>query len=345
MALNALSDISAALVEVLAPELERQINRKAVLLSLLSKSTGRGPNCTWDVQFSGASAAAFAEGADVGMGDFDHDVEKMAVLAWGGYRSSFAISGLAQRVAASARNVPAALTSLVAERGRGSAAQLASSINTELYVGDGTSNSLVGLEVACAATGSYAGLSKATHSEWAGNTDGNSNVDRDLTKDLLDEMDQAIYTACGEMPNVIVCSPGVARKYSQLFDDNVRFAPPAGELSAAGGVRAPQGGPPGFTGYSYKGIPIYRDKDCPAGKLFMLNTDYIELQSLRADAEGNTGAGGGGMSMSGDASGIAVDYQFLAKTGDSNKFSFVTNVAMKVTHPNALGLIEDIKET
>ena len=71
----------------------------------------------------------------------------------------------------------------------------------------------------------------------------------------------------GKSPNFIVCSWGVRRALQQLFSANKRVID---NMELNGGFRA----------ISYNGIPIVADRFCPAGTMYMLNTDDFTLHQL-----------------------------------------------------------------
>jgi hypothetical protein len=347
MALEQLTNISSALAELFDPIVQRQMNRKAVLLSRLPKQPGRGKTCAWDVEFSGAAADTYTEGADVGASDMATDIKDPATLAWGFYRSSFGVSGLAKAVAMSSNTSPEELQALIGDDLVGSASKLASVINTKLYVGSGTGH-VIGLDSAIAATGTYAGVNKATRTEWAGNVLSNSGTKRALTKALLDELEQKIYDASGEMPDLYITTSKIARKYEALFDQ-VQRTVIVNDLSSAG----PAGRGPdwdvanGETGFNYKGHPLLRDKDCKAEHFFMLNSNYVQVQAVPQVLADDTGVRAEIIPLrdeKGNLVGLPVHYQKLAKTGDSDRFSLVVYVQLRVKRVNANGFINDIDE-
>ncbi len=355
MAIEVFSDVQAALSELFDDMVQNQMNRKGVLLNLMLKKQGEGKNCAWDVRFTGATAGTFAEGADVVGGDLAQDDKQPAVLAWGLYRSSFGVSGLLKAVTAASRTSPSALRNIVGDDLKGSAGQLGTDINIDLYAGTGA-GLITGINDMTAATGTYAGLAKATFAEWAGNTDDNGGVARALTKDLIDTMESTIYDRCGEAPTILVGDSATVRKYEGLFSALSRINQTAGELSALG--PAPGGGAiynarTGYSGLDYKGIPVYRDKDITLGggvrgELYLLNLEHLELQSVPAVMDNDTGAVTSMQELmddSGQGHGISAHYQRLAKLGDSDRFSLVIYPQMKAKAVNCHGRISDIDLT
>jgi hypothetical protein len=347
MAVQNLSDFSAALSQLFDPLLQRQVNRHTVLLSLLMKMDGKGKNCAWDARFTGATAGTYTEGADVGAGDLQQDINEDAILSWGQYRSNFGVSGLATAASGTSQGNATELLDMIASDALDSAAVLASEMNADLYNGSGA-NSIIGLDSALATTGTYAGIAKATYPEWEGNVDTNSGTPRALTKGLLDALEAAVFTASGMRSSIIVTTPLVAVKYENLLDAVTRQILEGGELAPiVRNMGAPIADMNGFTGLHYKGIPVFRDKDCPAGTLHMLNLDTIEFQTLPQFKRSTATSFLARMLADdkGRPAGVNARLEALAKTGDADKFSLKLYPQMKVRRPNANALLEDIDES
>lgn len=346
MALQASSDISGALSLFFLSELQRQMNRQTVGLQILPKGFGRGKTHNWDVQFSGAGAAAYTEGADVASGDLLQDVTVAASLGWNQYRSAFGVSGLAKATSASSPGSADELLDLVSMHARNSAAKLGSVLNTEIYSG---SANIVGMDTAFAATGTYAGISKATYSEWAGNVSANSGTPRALTKTLMDDVDKDIYRASGMSSDVLITTPEVVVRYEALFDASVRHVNATGEIANMSASISSKiiKDRSGFSGYSYKGKPVFRDKDATAGHMYWLNLDYIRMITLPPSGLGQTAVQSMMAALRdehGAPSGMLGAVEYLAKLGDSDRFQVKIYPALEVTHPNAHALLDDIQE-
>lgn len=349
MALQDLAtNLSGALSQLYAPTLIRNFNRMSVLAAAVPKKPGRGKNVAWDAMFSGNSAAVFADGADVLTYDVDTPVS--ATLSWGLYRSSFSISGLAQAAAASSQGSADELMDLVNTSAENAAMKLVSTVNADLFSG---SSGIVGLATALAATGTYATIAKGTYAEWAGNVRANGGTGRALTKDLVDLLETDVYSACGLRPTMIVASPGVCRKYEGLFDSINRviiqntsdISPQSGAGRMSGSILADADG---FTGFHYKGIPVYRDRNCQTGTMYMLNTNFLELQFLPQPGV-NTAAIAQDQGLKGmpntNMAGLAARLEAMAKTGDADKFTMKIYLQLAVKRPNSCGILQDISET
>ena len=77
----------------------------------------------------------------------------------------------------------------------------------------------------------------------------------------------AIEERSGKSVNFIICSWGVRRALQKLFAQNKRFVETM-ELEG------------GFKAMSYNGIPIVADRFCPAGTMYLLNTNDFTLHQL-----------------------------------------------------------------
>lgn len=343
MTVQLLSDLSAALSDQLAPQLTKAFNRISVLASLLPKEEGAGENLSWGVQFSGATAATFTEGADATIYDQDTDVQ--AVLSWGQYRSSFSVSGLAQAAAQSAANSPMQLMRVIEDNASNSMEKLASVMDLACFSGTG-SNSIIGLDTALSAATTYAGVSKSTYTEWAGNVVSNGGTARELTKSLMDQLEASIFDASGVSPNVIVASSSVCRKYESMFDavSRVTLAPSTDlAVNRADMGQISVSSTNGFTGLTYKGMPVYRARNATAGVLYMLNTSQLAFKTLpQGRVNTSVQASEMGATAGGLSTGINVRVEALAKTGDADKFSVKVYPQLQVKKTNAHGFVSDI---
>lgn len=349
MAADNLSNISGALATTFAPQLVRAWNRASVFLSALTfmpgGGQGGGKQLGWDVQFSGASAASFAEGSDVDSSEMSHDVEKSATIAWGQYRSTFQLSNLELNAAYANMGNAAELERILEERFFDACAVITSKMNKDAIAGTGVDGSgnptLVGILTALDATTTYGTLNKITYPEWAGNVVANGSVARPLTLDLLAKADQAQYVASGYSCEMILTTPGVKTKYEGLFN-------PLQRVNTGGGPI------PRFDGSSddlfWRGRPIVRDKDMTAGYMAGIVASEIELRVLpwvpvpdmvpMTVRELVSSNGGQAQNL-----GAFVHVYPLARTGSAVKFCAEIYAQIKVKRPNQHFLLADISET
>lgn len=344
MTAELLTHVASALPQLYGTEITRSWNRVARLAGLIPVKPGIGKNVAWDVEFSGASAATYTEGADVTT--YDQDPIVPATLDWGFYRSTFSLSGLEIAVAKASKDAPTALADLMAERMLGSIAKLSSVVNAGLFTGAGTTGLILGLlGGALAATGSYANIYRTTggtnYTEWMSTVLTNGAVDRALTVDLMSQLEQSIFTASGTTPSFYVASPGVYRKYAGLFETIRRVE---------GDGRGPMTYGTGAAELFFRGVPIFRDKDCTAKHLIAVNADECEVRVLAQPLDPTSVSNGlqAAVSSNGKESvplAIPVTVHPLAKLGDSQRFQVQVYVQLKVKRPNTMGYIGDISES
>ena len=347
---ESLSNISSALATTIGAKLRRQFNRKATLARQFevvpASGQGGGKQITWDVTFSGAAAASFAEGSAIGAAEAASDVDVPAVLPYGYYRSTFQLTNLEIKAAKGSVAGATALGKLVWERLDGSLTKIASVGNADLFTGTGTDGSgnpnLIGLQTALAATGSYGGLSKATYPEWAGNVLANGGTPRPLTQDLIYNLDQLIFTASGSESNrIIVTSAGVYRKYAGLFEALKRV------------VVGPDGAAPKYEGgareLSWDGSPVIRDRNNPTGYMFMLTTDDIKIRPLTEEVDedqvmSRMMAAPSSNGETAEPTPFVCDVYPLGRVGSSVQFVAETYLQLQVERINSHGMIADISE-
>lgn len=352
MALESLSAITTALGQRLAPQLITLWNRSAVLAALLEAQPGKSHNCAWDVEASSATQAdTVAEGADVAAGEMTSDINDAAKLGWVDYRTGFNITQRTFDAAASSGGITAdALVELFEQRLMSKAAALVAKINKDLYAGTGTSAgsgmpNIIGLfGGATDATGTYANLSRSTYTEWAGYVSANGGTARALTLALMAAAERNVFVNCGETPTHILVSPGTYSKYEGFFTNVMR-------ISGDGGV----GGASYSAGASmlhYKGMPIIRDKDCPAGKMIFLNANYAKVKFLPPAGKPKDAVMSEMRTLTGraenapvTATSIPFRVEILAKNGSATRVSLWTTLQLAALKPNAFAQILDIDET
>jgi len=347
MAAEVLSNISSALATTFAPEITRTWNRTAVIAQNIKVVSGGGQGggkqVAWDVEMDGASAAAFAEGSPIGAGELDFDPVVPATLPWGLYRAAFQLSNLEINAAAANMGNARALEDIVGERYMGKTAKLLSQINADIFSGTGTDGSgnpnIVGLNTALAATGSYAGINKATYSTWAGNVLGNGGVARPITMAVLAAGESLLFSASGFDPDFLMATTNTHATYESLFEATRRTVD-----SGQGPIPSYQGS----TGRLYwRGKPVIRDRQNTAGSLYMLNSEELELRVLpfQGAADGVMQVARQAESSNGkdtSGTGISVHCYPLGRVGSGIAFVVEIYIQLRVKRPNAHLMITDI---
>lgn len=89
----------------------------------------------------------------------------------------------------------------------------------------------------------------------------------EISEEMLQTALDTIEENSGSAVNFIVCSWGVRRALQKLFSQNKRNVD---VMELAGGFKA----------ITYNGIPVVADRFCPAGTMYMLNTEDFTLHQL-----------------------------------------------------------------
>lgn len=308
---------------------------------------------TWVANFSDSSYTngAIADGGTISV--YNSDVKTPATLQFTTYQEAVAVGGRAQAVAANVNN-PTALGNLLGREIADASRRLAKKIATDIYTGTGASYQLQGLYSTTGstygglvATGTYAGISRSTYSEWASNVLSNSGTARALSFDLMRQMRRTIYTACGLKPNLIITDPVTHEYYGKLFGNERRYV---SEVRLNGQKITLDGG---YQVLEFDGIPVVEDVNHPAGKMSFLNTDYVEIVQMPFVQNGYDNSMAGQVTLAGTAeeylgqgsTKIQAKIERLAKSGDVTNLGLFAYLQMVVRQPNTCGHIADLLTT
>ena len=352
MADLALADISAALSLVHREKIVNSINRNVVLTQLIPIVQGSGKVCSWTVKFTGrATGAGFTEGADMGASDFDQERRVQASLSWAQYRKGAKVTGLAAAGHASSVNPQSAAEvggeDIMLDEISDGTKQLALGLAEDTFAGTGgASDPLIGLDTAVAATGTYAGINQATYAEWA------STVQTDaigaLSEARLRTYHDAIYEACGSLPEFCVVPTALYAQIGALFSDRKRHIVDVINTQASGEIKLKGG----FAAIEVDGIPYVRDRHATANIVYALNSQFIEYEELPAynsplsfeefaaiyeTLMGDRPSMAAFGEMDARNGGLRPYVEFLSKTGDAQKAMVKTYLALKVKRRNGLG--------
>lgn len=280
-----LSAITNALPTLLQDSVIPQMNRSAPELQLIPFQAGATKNLVWDVEFRNASessSSALAEGATVTTYGDDDIVP--ATLNWCDYSESIAVTGKAMASArgSAGRGGASELQDLWTHKTIGAIRRLAKNLGRDFWQGPGTGNRMLGLyggaTLASGAplgnAGTYAGIDRSVRTDWKANVLLNGGVTRPLTFDLMRDMRKAIYDACGEMPDLIMCDSTQHEAYGKLFGDNRRYVQ---DVTIRGQKITLDGG---YKALEFDGIPIVASVNHPAGYMSFLNSNYVKMRAL-----------------------------------------------------------------
>jgi hypothetical protein len=353
MALESVAAIQTALGQRLAPKLITLWNRSAVIAAILEAQAGASHNCAWDVEASQTTQLpdTVAEGADMAAAEMQSDLNDAAKLGWADYRTGFNITQRTFDAAASSGGVTAdALVDLFEQRLVSKSAALLSKINKDIYAGTGTSAvssqpNIVGLfGGATDATGTYATLARGTYAEWAGYVSANGGTPRALTLALMALAERNVFINCGETSTHIFVSPGTYSKYEGFFTNVMRISGDSGAGAQAYSA--------GASSLHYKGIPIIRDKDCPAGKMLFMNANHVKVKFLPPAGKSKDAVMSEMRTLSGKghdapvtATAIPFRVEILAKNGSATRVSLWTTIQLATLKPNAFAQVLDIDES
>lgn len=347
MATELYADIAAALSQEFDSDLYHQFNREATFLAQLPSKPADDKTLSFGVEFTaGSDADAVAEGSDVAGGEMTTDKPVPGTLSTALYRTAFALSDSEIKKAALSNGSAAALIDILGDRVFTKAARLASKINKDLFAGTGTNGggftNIIGLDTACAASGSYAGIDPGTYTEWASGVLANGGTPRALTVGLLDQAEELLFQQCGRKPNFIMTTSGVRRSYANLFEQVRRVVSDGmGSMQMNAGASE----------YFYAGIPVQRDKDATSGRLYMGVSEFMGIEFLpplgmdkdtviakQKMLQGTTGKPGERVT------GTSIPFEItpLAKTGNSVKFMLSVELQFKIRRRNAFVVIKDI---
>lgn len=339
------STIASALAVIFQPMVVSQMNRSVVLLQLLPYMQGSGQNLTWDINYGDAAPAdsTLAEGEDVAT--YNNDTLAPAVLNWGSYSEAVVLTGKALSVAQSTAN-PRALEDLFGFKFENAINRLTKSIGQDIYTGSGATNYIHGLTATnggLKATGTYATIVRGSVAQFAGNELLNGAIDRPLTQTLMFDTKRAIYDACGEEIDLIVCDSYQHEQYALSLGSNRRYNQ---EITLRGQKIVLDGG---YSALDFCGVPVIKDINCPAGMMLFLNSRHVKMCQL-ASGPNSVNRSSGEVALRGTpedqfgqmATQLTARINPLAINGDRFGFQMVLYPQLMVTRPNSCGILGDL---
>ena len=113
----------------------------------------------------------------------------------------------------------------------------------------------------------------------------NGGTIREISDSLVMQMIETIRSRSRQVPNLIVTTPGVVLKYSELFLPLRRLD--GQDVQLLGGYK-----PIAAIIHAGGAIPVLGDIDCPGSRMFFLNTSAFRMADVVgtewADMDGNT---------------------------------------------------------
>jgi hypothetical protein len=191
---------------------------------------------------------------------------------WKQYSAPVTISGLEERN----NQGEARLINLLDAKTKQTVLSLQKRLSEDAY-GDGTGNdgkNLTGLAALVSATATVGGLAPGTFAWWK--SDVNSSVGS-FAAVGLEEMRQSFnnVTFGNDKPDFIVTTQAIFEYYEKELQPQERYT----NTTAANS---------GFMNLTFKGVPVFFDRDCTSGAMYMLNSKYIKW-NVHRDADFMTG--------------------------------------------------------
>jgi len=345
MANRDFASIDAALATIFENQVAPQINRSVVSLQVLPSIPADGKNISWDAKFGTATPTTAAIGDGTAVTVFNADDKVPAVLNFTTYHDAFLVTGRASAASAAAGN-PNQLSNLFRDDLRDSVNRLARAIGADFYLGTGASNKMLGILDATSggiiATGTYAGLSRSTYTQWAGNLEdaGGSELGFTLIRNLI----RKIYVASGMKPDLFICDPTQHEKLGLLYGAQRRYVD---SVRIQGQVIKLDGG---YNVLEFDGRPVIEDVQAPAQKFIALNTTETRMRYLPQPSAEQLQGSVGDVAIAGSAEAQfgmgAVKFmgrlKRLADDGDSAKFATFVYPQVQVRTCNANGYISNL---
>lgn len=306
MAVFSIADMGSQLPSVYRKKLSL-VQRKTPFLRLLSQlgcinQSSTGQEMKWQVKVSGQVAGnpsldggAFLSAAS--------DAPQNVSVVFGSYEAPCKVTDDLLWKAQPAAGIGAdysTMSNVLAEARVDAVAAALKLIEQHLFIGSGSSEQMVGLSTAVAASGAYGGL---THAEWVSRVTLNSSVLRNLTLSLLKvELRNISVLFNGGRPNLGICAPGIMDALEALFDPYLQMpsAPSSSAPIQKGGDRAVMnpgtirtiGGDIAMDGFRHLywatgGVHFIEAPDCvnsavtnTTAGIYFLNSDMIGLDYL-----------------------------------------------------------------
>ena len=321
---------------------QSQVNRSVVGLSILNVVDADNKSVTWDAKFGSntGSIGPIADGATVST--FEYDDKVPASLDYVTYHAPFAIDGRAY-ASAMASGSPDTLSNLFKDALGDAAERMASKLGNDFYLGAGSgSNQLHGLLdatiPAIGGVGIYAGIDPATYTQWVGNVVNAGGAG--LSSSLISALEVAVYNSAGNSVSAFICDAYQHDRLGMLLGNQRQYMIDA--LNIGGKTITLDGG---FKVLTWNGIPVIRDRQCPAGTFIGLNTKGINFRQLPNGAS-DMNPGIGMVSVAGTPEErvgapklLTAKLVKFAMDGDRHKFSLYVYPQLQVKQRNAHGYI------
>jgi hypothetical protein len=267
-----------------------------------------------------------------------------AVLQFASYSQELKIANAALDDAWASGN-PEELTNLFRFQVESKSTKLAARMAADFYAGRGVTT-YYEMQGICTTGGaldndtgsSYGGVSRTTYPKWKSNVLANGGKVRALKTDLIDKLEEDIYTSCGQPVDMYLTTPYLFRKLGQLVGADrlqTQDVYMRGEKITLDH---------GWHILNYKGVPVIRDVRVPAGNFLALNSSTVKIRPrgnstafATMPVEGTTESQRGSGKLQ-----LVARIVPLANDGDYQRFGFYVYPCAQVTMPHYNGRISDL---
>jgi hypothetical protein len=232
----------------------------AFLAKLKAKAyeKGSGERAIQPLAYATTTAAGRFSGSDT-LDTTPNDQITAAEYLWKQYYANITVT----RIDELKNSGPEAVINFVKAKVQLAEKSLASLLGTDLLSDGSTTNSIQGLKLAAATSGTHGGIAKASYSWWQGNVDSTTTA---VTYPTLRDM-MGLCTIDNDMPDMIVTTQAIYSDIVSLFQPQQRFT----DSKTADA---------GFKNIMFEGTPVVIDSHCPSGYIFFVNTKYLTLYWL-----------------------------------------------------------------
>ncbi len=313
-------------------DIVNQINKSVQLLKSIPIVTGQGKNVAWPVEKDGELVENYAEGADAA--NFGSTSQGQAILTWALYRANPHVTQLAMDAASTSYD-PTGNKQAWARQIMAHSASLAVKLNQECFNGPGTGTRICGLDEAiCKDDNIYAGINRATGgNEYWKPTKVDPGSATAPTFELIRDDVRKIYEACGENPDLAMCTPLIFNYIGSLFDATRRNVEMVN--TARGGVKLDAG----FQALEVDGLFFMKERHATASRIYYINSGGAQLEVLPSATQRMLEQSGAFVHANDGFGSVPLSFHYepLAKTGASEKAQILSTCQLVVPQPNKHG--------
>jgi hypothetical protein len=258
---------------VIEEEIAQLPHRPYTALSILNKVSQFQTAVDWDVNVGGGVVNGRAATTNPSVQNTDNVIK--ATLPIGNYVAdhTFAIliTKLTELGNLPANHAPRALRELFRAHIKTAFDVIFPKLNSLIWTGTGAANTtqlqVYGMEYIVTAANTYAGIAPGTYADWVSYRNANAGTPRPLSKQLFSEVSVELFKR-GMSHDVVITTPEIVELYAALFDQN----PGKVGDNVEADVR--------YTGFALGGVPILRDKDCPSGTFWYLDSTMVDFYTF-----------------------------------------------------------------